>query len=112
MSRVSRRLRFAPFAVAFLALAAGKPPNPADDFPIPPIPPEHPPTDQSAPVPDTSLTAPLGPPPSQGAQLRPDFFGRKLYNNGQGYVPGSTIEGQQEQREKPIPGVNLKLPLP
>ncbi len=105
------RIRQVALACSLVALlGAAKPRSRHEDFPIPPIPPEHPPLDQSAPVPDNSLSAPIEQTPD-GARLRPDFFNQKAYNKGQGYVPGSTIEGQQEQRLKPIPGINFKMPL-
>ena len=85
-----------------------KPPD--DDFPIPPIPPVEPPAYQAAPMPDTERSAPALAAP-RGTQIRPDFYSRRFYNGGQGYLPGSTIEGEQEQRQLPVPELNLKMPL-
>ncbi len=81
-----------------------------DTFPVPPAPPSQAGRLQVAPMPDIDVTAPSSA-PSNGPRLRPDFFPQRAYNGGQGYIPGSTIEGQQEQRQKPIPGFNLKMPL-
>jgi len=98
----------APLAVLF---AAAAPPPPTDaDIPIPPIPPAHRPSYQSAPMPDQSLSAPTAPEAS-GPKLRPDLFNQRAYNGGQGYLPGSTIEREQQQRDKPIPGLNFTMPL-
>ncbi len=110
MVRVPGRGRIWAAAIVWTLLAAAKSPNPAEDFPVPPIPPDHPPSDQAAPVPDSDFAAPSRP-TRQGTQIRPHFFNQPIYNNGQGYVRGSTIEGQQDQRSKPIPGINLNVPL-
>lgn len=66
-----------------------------------------------APVPDETLE----PPASNRRQsnepnLRPGLFHtqKQLYQ-GEGYMPGSTIDGEQQKREKPLPGLNLSVPL-
>lgn len=81
-----------------------------EDFPAPPVPPSTPPDFQAAPVPDIRQSAPAQS-SATGPQLRPDLFNPKGYNNGQGYLPGSTIEGQQSQRQRPVPGLNLRIPV-
>lgn len=101
-------LLFAPLVV--LVAAAAPPPATDEDIPIPPIPPAHQPSYQSAPMPDQTLSAPTIPEAS-GPQIRPDLFNQRAYNGGQGYTPGSTIERQQQQRDKPIPGINITMPL-
>lgn len=95
--------------LASLLAAAASPPTDAD-IPIPPIPPTNQPRYQSAPVPDQSFSAPIVP-EATGTKIRPDLFNQRAYNGGQGYTPGSTIERQQEQRDKPIPGINITMPL-
>ena len=85
--------------------------SPEDNFPLPPIPPATPPAFQAAPMPDLDLSAPEQAQRNSGPQLSPDFFDRRAYNGGQGYTPGSTIERQQQQRQLPVPGFNLKMPL-
>ncbi len=104
-------------AVAALLLTAAAPQKkkplvltPPEEYPMPPVPPRRPGRLQVAPVPDAEVTAP-NTASGDGARLRPDFFPQRIYNGGQGYLSGSTIEGQQEQRQKPIPGFNLKVPL-
>lgn len=76
----------------------------------PPVPPPQPPRYQAAPVPNTALSAPQLA-PTTGTRISPHFFNQRAFNGGQGYVPGSTIEGQQEQRQLPVPGLNLNMPL-
>ena len=66
-----------------------------------------------APVPDIDLE----PPQSRnsqpgGAELTPRLLRaqKKLYL-GEGYMPGSSIDGEQQKRVKPLPGLNLSVPL-
>jgi hypothetical protein len=75
------------------------------------VPPASPPPFQAAPVPDLDLSAPAQAQRNSGPQLSPDLFNERAYNSGQGYTPGSTIERQQQQRQLPVPGFNLKMPL-
>jgi len=85
--------------------------SPDENYPIPPVPPASPPAFQAAPVPDLDLSAPAQAQRNSGPQLSPDLFNGPVYNGGQGYTPGSTIERQQQQRQLPVPGFNLKMPL-
>jgi len=82
-----------------------------DELPIPPIPPSSDQLFLAAPVPNSSLTAPTGPARPQGPELSPGFYQPKDYNIGQGYLPGSTVQGEQEHRAKPMPSLRLKVPL-
>lgn len=65
-----------------------------------------------APLPDSEATAPilrtLGP---QTTQFTPGLFHRENTVHGDGYVPGSTVEGNQQRRFNPSPGINMKVPL-
>ena len=85
--------------------------SPDENFPLPPVPPAKPPAFQAAPVPDLDLSAPAQAQRNSGPELSPDLFNQRPYNGGQGYTPGSTIERQQQQRQAPVPGFNLKMPL-
>jgi len=85
--------------------------SPDENFPLPPVPPVKPPAFQAAPVPDLDLSAPAQAERNSGPELSPDLFNQRAYNSGQGYIPGSTIERQQQQRQLPVPGFNLKMPL-
>lgn len=85
--------------------------SPDENFPLPPVPPVKPPAFQAAPVPDLDLSAPAQAERNRGPELSPDLFNQRAYNSGQGYIPGSTIERQQQQRQLPVPGFNLKMPL-
>ena len=110
-----RAVLAAAFAMATMAAAPhrSKPLAlpPEDSFPLPPVPPATPPNFEAAPMPDLDLSAPEQAQRNSGPQLSPDLFKQHGYNGGQGYTPGSTIENQQRQRQSPVPGFNLKMPL-
>jgi len=78
-------------------------------LPVPPIPPPHPPVAQSAPVPNSDLTAPLS------ASVLPNVtfhdFRATQYAKGLGYSPGSQFETDEDKRPIQTPGLTLKLPL-
>jgi hypothetical protein len=82
----------------------------AQALPVPPVPPAHPPTDQSAPVPDLSAAAPLVPGP-QGAQIGLTDFRTHRYDHSAGYTPGSQFQTSEEKRAIQTPGLRLRVPL-
>ncbi len=112
-----RRLLIATAGVALLGASPYKQsPSPlvipqyGDNLSFSTVSPAQPQLYQAAPVPNTALSAPeLAPTP--GTRISPRFFNEKAFNGGQGYVPGSTIEGQHAQRQAPVPGLNLNMPL-
>lgn len=66
----------------------------------------------AAPLPDSEASAPvlrtLGPPQ---AQFSPGLFNAGRSTHGDGYVPGSTVEGNEQKRFHPAPGFNMSVPL-
>jgi hypothetical protein len=99
------------FVFALLATTGASPPN---RLPEPPIPPAHPPTAQSAPIPNPDAQAPLST-EQQGARVsvqdfRVDHFGQ-LLGNTLGYTPGSRFETSEDKRPIQTPGVAVHLPL-
>jgi hypothetical protein len=67
----------------------------------------------SAPVPDADAVIPfIRDPRADQAQLGPSVFAppQSTYR-GEGYVPGSTVDGEQTRKLKPAPGINLTVPL-
>jgi hypothetical protein len=102
-----------------IALAAGAAPHrgspsPAtsnEELPVPPIPPDLGAPYLAAPVPNNGLSAPAPLDARQGPEISPGFYQPKDYNIGQGYLPGSTVQGEQEHRAKPMPSLRLKVPL-
>jgi hypothetical protein len=87
--------------------------TPEDELPVPPIPPATETPYLAAPMPDTALGAPPDPLESkdQGARLSPGFYHPKDYNIGEGYLNGSTVQGEQERRAQPVPRLQFKMPL-
>ena len=93
-----------------LTVAAGpaRHPEPAI-LPVPPIPPAHPPTAQSAPVPNSDLAAPAYGSVLPNVTFR-DFRATK-YANSPGYTPGSQFETNEDRRPIQTPGLTWKVPL-
>ena len=85
-------------------------PQYGDDVPVPSIPPAQTFGYSAAPVPNGSLSAPEQR-TTAGPKIQPHFFNQRAFNGGQGYVPGSNIESQQGQRQQPVPGINLNVPI-
>jgi hypothetical protein len=109
-----RTLLAAVFGLAAMGASPRRPApilSPDENFPLPPVPPAKPPAFQAAPVPDLDLSAPAQAERNSGPEFSPNLFNQRAYNGGQGYTPGSSIERQQQQRQLPVPGFNLKMPL-
>jgi hypothetical protein len=65
-----------------------------------------------APVPNPDLAAPSGGKGrDNGPSVAPSFFHRESTYQGEGFLRGSTYDGDQERRLRPSPGLDLKLPL-
>lgn len=94
-------------AFILLATVAAGPPSP---LPVPPIPPLHPPMDQSAPLPNPDIEAPPTE-ASQGPQFSLHDFRVNHFTSGMGYTPGSQFEASEEKRAIQTPGVAVKVPL-
>jgi hypothetical protein len=82
---------------------------PTPVLPVPPIPPAHVPTAQSAPIPDPDLVAPLA------GSVLPDVkfrdFRASQYATSPGYAPGSQFQTTEDKRSIQTPGVTWKVPL-
>ncbi len=86
--------------------------TPEDEMPVPPIPPATASPYLAAPMPNTALGAPqAAETASSGARLSPGFYHPKDYNIGEGYLEGSTVQGEQERRAQPVPRLQFKMPL-
>ena|SRR5215471_11602248 len=63
-----------------------------------------------APVPNPDLIA-----PSRAQQpkpeLAPQLFRPRSRYGGEGFTPGSTVDAEQNQNVRPVPGMNLSVPL-
>jgi hypothetical protein len=98
--------------LALLLIAvAGAAPTPTPSLPVPPIPPEHPPMDQSAPVPNPDLR---GPQDTSGDGTRLTFTDFRLDRDKQsslGYSPGSQFQNGEDRRVIQTPGLTVRVPL-
>jgi hypothetical protein len=67
---------------------------------------------EPAPMPDADLYPPVAHVDNpQAAQLTPSLFQPKNQYRGDGFSPGSTVQGNQERLLKPTPGLSMKVPL-
>lgn len=84
--------------------------EPPPRLPVPPIPPAHPPTDLTAPMPNANAYAP------PAASLLPnvtlqDFRANQSGDKSLGYAPGSQFETSEDKRPIQTPGLTWKVPL-
>lgn len=95
--------------LGLLLMAAGPAKRAQPPLPVPPVPPAHPPTAQSAPVPDPNQLAPAS------GSLMPDVqfrdFRASQYARSPGYAPGSQFQTSEDKRPIQTPGLTWKLPL-
>jgi hypothetical protein len=101
-------MKRASWAVFVLLATAGA--SPSRPLPVPPIPPAHPPTDQSAPLPDRDARAPADG-ASDGTRVGVRDFRISRFNQGMGYAPGSQYETSEEKRSIQTPGLTVQVPL-
>jgi hypothetical protein len=66
----------------------------------------------AAPVPDIDLEPGKQSSEPARVELLPNLFReRQTAGWGDGYTPNSTVEGEQNKRIRPTPGLNLSVPL-
>jgi hypothetical protein len=95
---------------AALALLVTTAASPAPSLPVPPIPPDNPPLDQTAPVPNPDIRAPLDTSQS-GVRVNVQDFRVNRYDQSPGYTPGSQFETSEDKRPIQTPGLTLQVPL-
>lgn len=66
---------------------------------------------ETAPTPNRDVSAPAGPAGGNDAHLSPGLFSRARQNRGDGYLSGSTAQGEQDRHAMPGAGINLTMPL-
>jgi hypothetical protein len=97
-------------AWALLALIVAVGAGPVRSLPVPPIPPAHPPRDQSAPMPNLDARAPAMV-ADQGTQVGFRNFRYRRYDPSLGYTPGSQFQTSEEKRVIQTPGLMMRVPL-
>ncbi len=83
---------------------------PAPSLPVPPIPPEHPPMDQSAPIPNPDARAPQDG-SSGGTQVGLTDFRLDRQDQSLGYSRGSQFQTNEDRRVIQTPGLTVRVPL-
>ena len=84
--------------------------SPKRPLPVPPIPPAHPPAEQSAPIPDRDMAAPNAQSGPRATVTLRDFRVRR-FKDGLGYAPGSQFESVEDKRPIQTPGFLVHVPL-
>lgn len=82
----------------------------AEDLPVPPIPPEHPPIAEAAPVPNVNAEAPAAP-ASDEPSVNVKVYRATMYDPGLGFAPGSRYQSTEERKPIQTPGVSISVPL-
>jgi hypothetical protein len=100
-------MRWLALLPAFLALGTGAM---ADDLPVPPIPPGHPPMAEAAPVPDVNAEAPVSP-VSEKVSVDVRLYRVNLYDPSLGFAPGSRYQSTEDRKAIQTPGFTVNVPL-
>jgi hypothetical protein len=82
----------------------------AEGLPIPPIPPEHPPIAEAAPVPDVNAEAPVAP-ASDEPSVNVKVYRATMYDPGVGFAPGSRYQTTEDRKPIQTPGLSISVPL-
>ena len=90
----------------FTATGAG----PAPSLPLPPVLPEHPRTDQTAPIPNPDARGPRDA-ASIGTEVQVTDFRASRQNQSLGYSPGSQFQTGEDRRSIQTPGLTVRVPL-
>ena len=99
-------MKYVPFGVVltFTTFAS------AETLPVPPVPPDHLPQVEAAPVPNVDATEPV-PPASEDPRLNVKFYRADTYLPGSGFTPGSRYQDSEERKPIQTPGINFLVPL-
>lgn len=82
----------------------------AAGFPVPPIPPEHPRLDETAPVPNADARAPIAR-QSTSPSVDVRLYRARPYDPGFGFAPGSRYQTSEDRKPIQTPGVSISVPL-
>ncbi len=103
-----RRLSFLLLAASLsMAASSGMAAGP---LPLPPVPPAQALNHEPAPVPNSAVRGPVTV-QSRGPELSPTMMGPKYTYQGEAFLPGSTVQSEQNRKTRPAPGLNLTVPL-
>jgi hypothetical protein len=82
----------------------------ADNLPLPPVPPDHPPLADAAPVPDLYAEAPVAPAPAKPS-VNVKLYRADIYDPGVAFVPGSRYQSSEDRKPIQTPGLSISVPL-
>jgi hypothetical protein len=82
----------------------------AEDLPLPPLPPEHPPQAEAAPVPNVDAQAPVTP-TSESPSVNMKMYRASMYDPGVGFAPGSRYQSSEDRKPIQTPGFSVDVPL-
>jgi hypothetical protein len=82
----------------------------AEQLPVPPIPPEHPPLADIAPVPNPDARAPV-PLASDEPNVDVRLYRARAYDPSVGFTPGSRYQTSEDRKPIQTPGLSISLPL-
>jgi hypothetical protein len=103
-------MRAAGIALVAVLLAAAAP-VPDSDLPIPPLPPDHPPIDVAAPVPNADAHGPAEP-LSKDAKVGVELYRAPHYDPSLGFAPGSRFQTSEDRKPIQTPGISVRVPWP
>jgi hypothetical protein len=83
----------------------------ADQLPVPPSPPAHPPSGEIAPVPDFDAHAPIAPISDQPT-VDVRLYRARTYDPSLGFAPGSRYQTSEDRKPIQTPGLSISVPLP
>jgi hypothetical protein len=82
----------------------------AEVFPVPPVPPAHPPVSEAAPVPNFDAAGPLAP-LSDKPSVYVKLYRNSMYDPSVGFVPGSRFQTTEDRKPIQTPGFSISVPL-
>jgi hypothetical protein len=82
----------------------------AEELPVPPMPPDHPPEADAAPVPNLNAQAPVAP-ESEKPSLNMKMYRASMYSPGVGFTPGSRYQSSEDRKPIATPGFSIDVPL-
>jgi hypothetical protein len=82
----------------------------AEQLPVPPLPPDNPPLDQSAPIPNPDARAPFGS-GSEQSRVNVKFYRFNPPNPSMGFAPGSRYQTSEDRKAIQTPGFSVSVPV-
>jgi hypothetical protein len=95
----------------FLAALVGFSPSvTAETLPVPPVPPDHLPLAEAAPVPNVDAQAPAVA-TSEKPSIDVMLYRARTYDSSAGFAPGSRFQDSEDRKPIQTPGISIRVPL-